>query len=298
MIWKLTQRNILVYTRNRMSVFFSFLSVIIIIGLYALFLGKVQVDNIEGMMKQYGLVTESARYLVDTWIMSGLLAINAVTLSLGALGTMVFDIEDKRFPDFIVAPASRTAVVLSYLIATWIITLVFSLIAFVLSELYILSGGGHLLQPEKLLEAFGVMVLSVITSSSTMFLLASFLKSGSAFGTLSTLLGTMIGFITGVYVPLGILPSFVQKIVNVVPFSHSAALLRQIFCEQPLKEVFSSVPAHAQATAIADYSRMYGIQLYWGDSVITVPTMLIVLAGTAVVFLALSALKLRRYKQG
>ncbi len=298
MIWKLTQRNILVYTRNRMSVFFSFLSVIIIIGLYALFLGKVQVDNVEQMMQQYGLVTDSARFLVDSWIMSGLLAINAVTLSLGALGTMVFDIEDKRFQDFIVAPASRTTVVLSYLIATWVITLVFSLIAFVLSELYILSGGGQILPPDKLLEALGVMVLTVITSSSTMFLLASFLKSGSAFGTLSTLLGTLIGFITGVYVPLGVLPSFVQKVVNVVPFSHSAALLRQIFCEQPLKEVFASVPAQGQAQAIAEYSRTFGVQLYWGDSVITVPTMLIVLAGTAVVFLILSALKLRRYKQG
>ncbi len=298
MIWKLTQRNILVYTRDRTSVFFSFLSVIIIIGLYALFLGKLQVDNVEQMMGQYGLVTDSARFLVDSWIMSGLLAINAVTLSLGALGTMVFDMEYKRFPDFVVAPASRTSVVLSYLIASWIITLLFSLIAFVLSELYILSGGGKLLPPDKLLQVLGVLVLTVITSSSTMFFLATFLKTGSSFGTLSTLLGTMIGFITGVYVPMGVLPSFVQKIVNVVPFSHSASLLRQLFCEQPLQEVFASVPAQARAAAITDYSKIYGVNLYWGDSMIPAQAMLIVLVATAAVFLVLSAIRLRRYKQG
>ena len=42
----MASRNIRIYVRNRMSVFFSFLSVIIIIALYVLFLGKVQVDGL------------------------------------------------------------------------------------------------------------------------------------------------------------------------------------------------------------------------------------------------------------
>ena len=293
MIWKLTQRNINVYVRNRMSVFFSFLSVIIIIGLYALFLGKLQEDNIKDILNRFQMPTNGARFLVDSWIMSGLLAVNAVTVALGALGTMVFDIENKRFNDFIVAPVSRTAVVLSHLLSSCIISFMFNMIAFIVGELYILSGGGEFLSPLKMLEVVGLIALSAITASSIMFLIASFIKSASAFGTLSTLVGTLIGFVTGVYVPVGVLPEAVQKAVIFVPFTHSAALFRQVFCERPLDVVFSSVPAQA----VDEFSNVYGINVLWGGERLDATLMLGVLAGTAVVFLVLSALKLRSYKQ-
>src|SRR5208283_4812582 len=106
-ILTLASRNIRIYVRNRTSVFFSFLSVIIIIALYVLFLGKVQVD---GIRKAVGDI-QGIRPLVDSWIMAGLLSVNAVTITLGVLGTMVFDIEYKRFPDFVVSPISRASVV-------------------------------------------------------------------------------------------------------------------------------------------------------------------------------------------
>jgi multidrug/hemolysin transport system permease protein len=292
MVWKLTQRNINIYIRNRASVFFSFLSVIIIIGLYALFLGDMQVKNINATLREYGQAANGARFLVDSWIISGLLAINAVTITLGVLGTMVFDIEYKRFPDFLVAPVSRTGVVLSYLLSAWIIGFVFSMIALVIGELYILSGGGQLLSPVKLLETTGVLVLSVISSSSIMYFLASFLRSGSAFGTLSTLLGTLIGFFAGAYIPIGVMPQAVQKFIILVPFSHSAAVLRQIFCEQPLVTVFG---ATTQARDI--YINVYGIKLFWDQTEITLPVMLAFMAGVAVLFLLLAALKLRLFKQ-
>lgn len=288
MVWKLAVRNIKVYTRNKMSVFFSFLSVIIIIGLYALFLGQVQVDNIKSSVGDIAGI----RFLVDSWIMSGLLSINAVTISMGVLGAMVYDIEYKRFNDFIVAPVSRTAVVLSYLVSAWVIGLVFSLIALAAGEVYILSGGGELLSPLNMLKVIGMLALSVISSSSIMYFIVSFLKSASAFGTLSTLLGTMIGFITGVYVPLGILPTAMQKFVVLVPFSHSAAMLRQVFCEKPLAAVF----AHAPAEVVDQYIKLNGIVLYWGDTKISMAVMLAILAGATVLFLALAIFKLRKVK--
>ena len=283
-------RNIRVYVRDRMSVFFSFLSVLIIIALYALFLGKVQVDEITAAAGNL----RGVRSLVDSWIMAGLLSVNAVTISLGVLGTMVFDKEFKRFSDFVVAPISRTGIVVSYLISAWVISLLFSLIALVAGELYIVSGGGQLLSPLNALRVVGMLALAVVSSSSIMFLIASFLTSGSAFGVLSTLLGTLIGFITGVYVPLGILPDAVQKFVVLVPFSHSAAMLRQVFCEAPLAAVFAGAPPAARA----QYMKMYGIRLFWNGTEISMAAMVAILTGTAVVFLLLSGLKLRGYKKG
>ncbi|HUI72826.1 MAG TPA: ABC transporter permease [Spirochaetia bacterium] len=283
-------RNIRVYVRNRMSVFFSFLSVLIIIGLYALFLGKVQADAIRGTVGDLRAI----RSLVNSWIMAGLLSVNSVTISLGVLGTMVFDKEYKRFSDFIVAPVSRVGIVVSYLISACVIGFVFNLIALVAGELYIVSAGGALLTVANALQVIGMLALSVVSSSAIMFLVASFLTTGSAFGILSTLLGTLIGFITGVYVPLGILPDAVQKFVLLIPFSHSAAMLRQVFCQAPLAAVFRGAPTAVQA----HYARMYGIELFWNNTGLSMATMIAILAATTVLFLLLSGLKLRGYKRG
>ena len=286
----LARRNIRIYVRDRMSVFFSFLSVIIIVALYVLFLGRIQVDSIRSAVGDI----PGIRPLVDSWIMAGLISVNAVTVTLGVLGTMVFDIEYKRFPDFVVSPIRRSSVVVSYLISAWVIGFLFSLIALAAGELYILSGGGRLLSPKEMLTVVGMIALAVVSSSSIMYLLASFLRSGSAFGTLSTLVGTLIGFITGVYVPLGVLPGAVQKAVVLVPFSHSAAMLRQVFCEAPLAAVFNGAPPEARLA----YMKMYGIRLFWGSQEIPMTAMVAILVGVTVVFLLLSVLKLRSYKRG
>ena len=289
-VLELARRNVRIYLRNRMSVFFSFLSVLIIIGLYALFLGEVQVD---GIRSQVGDIPGIGP-LVSSWIVAGLLAVNAVTVSLGALGAMVYDVEQKRFTDFVVAPVSRAAVVASYLVSALIIGLLFTFIALVAGELYIAATGGQVLGVLPALRVAGILALAVVSSASIMYLLVAFLKSGSAFGVLSTLLGTLIGFLTGVYVPLGVLPQAVQRVVLFVPFSYSAAMLREVFCEAPLAAVFHGAPPQASAA----YVRMYGIRLFWGATEITAPVMLLILAAVTIAFLLLSALKLRRYRQG
>jgi len=79
-----------------------------------------------------------------------------------------------------------------------------------------------------------------------------------------------------------------------VPFSHSAAMLRQVFCQAPQAAVFRGAPAAVQA----QYTKMYGIELFWNHTEISMAAMIAVLAGTTVLFLLLSGLKLRGYKRG
>jgi multidrug/hemolysin transport system permease protein len=54
------KRNLLIFFRDRSSVFFSLLSVFVIIGLYVLFLGDMLVS---GMKEVPG-----ARFLMDSWL--------------------------------------------------------------------------------------------------------------------------------------------------------------------------------------------------------------------------------------
>nr|NLJ02159.1 ABC transporter permease [Bacillota bacterium] len=72
------KRNLKLFFRDRASVFFSLLAVFIIIGLYVLFLGDMVMMDLEGI--------PGARFLMDSWIMAGLMAVTSVTTTMGALG--------------------------------------------------------------------------------------------------------------------------------------------------------------------------------------------------------------------
>ena len=77
----------------------------------------------------------------------------------------------------------------------------------------------------------GVILLSVVSSGSMVLLVVSFFKTSNAFAAASTVIGTLLGFLAGIYIPIGTLPDYLQTIVKLFPVSHSAALFRQILME-------------------------------------------------------------------
>lgn len=285
---KLIVRNIKVYFRDRISVFFSFLSILIIIALYALFLGSIQVDAIESTV---GKVAGS-RFMVDTWIMAGIIAVSSITVSLGTLGTMVDDQHKKILRDFIVAPIKRRQIVASYIITTFIITLMIGVFTLGIAQAYIVISGGEVVTFINLLKVLGIMLLCVFSSASMMFFIASFIKTTNAFATLSTIIGTMIGFLAGIYVPMGILPQAVQTVIKFVPISHGAALLRQVLMERPIEMVFANAPP----SAIQSYMEFNGVVFRAGDNEVSALAMILILAGSGVLFFGLSVIRASKMK--
>ncbi len=285
---KLIKRNIKVYFRDKISVFFSFLSILIIIVLYALFLGSIQVRAIE---ETAGKVA-GARFMVDSWIMAGIIAVSSITVALGSLGTMVDDQHKKILRDFIVAPIKRRQIVASYIITTFIITLMIGIFTLVIAQVYIVISGGELVSLIQLLKVLGIMLLCVFSSASLMFFVASFIKTTNAFATLSTIIGTMIGFLAGIYVPMGILPQAVQSVIKFVPISHGAALLRQVLMERPLEMVFEG----ALPSVMQSYMEFNGVVFKVGDSELSALAMILILAGSGVLFFGLSLIRAARMR--
>ncbi len=285
---KLIKRNIKVYFRDKISVFFSFLSILIIIVLYALFLGSIQVRAIE---ETAGKVA-GARFMVDSWIMAGIIAVSSITVALGSLGTMVDDQHKKILRDFIVAPIKRRQIVASYIITTFIITLMIGIFTLVIAQLYIVISGGEFISLIQLVKVLGIMLLCVFSSASLMFFVASFIKTTNAFATLSTIIGTMIGFLAGIYVPMGILPQAVQSVIKFVPISHGAALLRQVLMERPLEMVFEGAPP----SVMQSYMEFNGVVFKAGDNELSALAMILILAGSGVLFFGLSLIRAVRMR--
>ena len=289
-IIQFTLRNIRVYLRDHAAVFFSLLSVFIIIGLYAFFLGDVNVRSLENMAT--GASDRDIRWLVDSWIMAGILVVNGITVTLGVFGTVIDDETHKKINGFLIAPVSRSHIVLGYLLAANLIGLFLSFLAFILAEFYIIGSGGQGLQPLAILQVLGLITLNVVSSASLVFLFISFIRSSSGFSLLSTILGTTIGFLTGIYVPVGVLPESIQVLMKFIPATHTAAMMRQIFMAAPMDKVFAGAPAEITR----EYADTFGMNMTLNDQILSFPVMIVFVAVTGLVFLVLSIIRMNQRK--
>jgi len=122
------------------------------------------------------------------------------------------------------------------------------------------------------------------------FLLVSFFKSQNAFSTASTLIGTIIGFITGIYLPIGMFPEVMQFIIKVFPISHSAALFRQVIMEPTLNTSFANIPVEY----LDEFKETMGITFSFGEYIVTPMTSILVMVLTIVIFYGLAILSLSR----
>ncbi len=64
-------------------------------------------------------------------------------------------------------------------------------------------------------------------STAFMVLLTSLIKSVNAFGAVSGVFGSLIGFASGIYLPLSILPKWIQSFSSIIPFTQMTILLRR-----------------------------------------------------------------------
>lgn len=281
MLRAMVVRNLKLYFRDRISVFFSLLGVMVIILIYILFLGNMIADEVGNF------AGDVARFFTDSWVMAGVIASASITTCLGGLGLMVEDRARKITMDFESSPLPRAQLVLSYVIAAVIIGLVMTTFTLLLGELYIVIYGGRFLSFPSLLKVLGIIILTVSASSAMVFLMVATVRTPSAFGTLSTLVGTLIGFLTGVYVPIGNFPEFIQRLIKVVPVSHAAVALRQVMMDEAVP--LAHIPEEVRV--------VMGIQFQFGNRIMPFWGHLSVLLATFVGFYALSVLIMANRKQ-
>lgn len=274
MLWSLVSRHNKVFLRDRMHVFFSLLTVFITIALYAIFLQKIQLDAIEQLIP----MTDAIKLMVTEWMIAGLLSILSVTTTLGVFAIYIRDVETKTTGDFLTTSASRFKIQLSYVVSSLFIGFSISLFAFICCQAFVVSLGGDILSVRALLKVIGILALSVLLSSSINLVIVLFIKTQTAFSALSTLIGTVIGFLCGVYVPIGALPSYVQSIIHFFPVSHTTVLLRQVIMNDSMQEVFQGNQVAAQ-----DYQLLYGVTYKINDTIISSMTSLLFIVSTIIV---------------
>ncbi|MNO21329.1 ABC-2 family transporter protein [compost metagenome] len=278
----IANRNLKIFFRDRAAVLFSLLAVFIILGLYVVFLGDTIANSLP--------VIEGASVLINSWVLAGILAVTSVTSTMGAFGIMVEDRSRKILKDFTTSPLRRSRLTGGYILSACSVGVIMSVVTFILGELYILMLDGELLPLLSILKVLGLIVLSVLASSSIVFFITTFLRSQNAFSAASTVIGTLIGFLTGIYVPMGSLPEAVQWVIKIFPISHAGVLIRSVMLEHPMEVSFNGAPAEA----LTEFTESMGVVYHFGSYQVESWLSIVILLATTVLFFGLSLLSLSR----
>lgn len=270
------KRNLTIFFRDKSAVFFSLLSSIIIIALYAFFLGDVMTAGLSDIPK--------AKELMDNWVMAGLLAATSATASMGAFGIYVSDRAMGIYKDFYSSPISRRGLVCSYVLSSFTIGVILSFFTAILAIMYIVLRGGSMPALSVIIGVMIYIILTTMLNTAMMFFIVSFFKSTNAFSSASTVLGTLVGFLTGIYLPIGSLPAGIQWLIKLFPTSHGAALLRQVMTAPLLDSVPSQITAEIKTELGISY-------LFGSYECGTVQSVLIIILYT-ILFIVLAILHL------
>lgn len=285
------KRNLKLFFRDKGAVFFSLLAVIIVIGLYILFLGDQLVKDLDNNQ------VDNARFLMNSWLIAGVLAVTSISTTLGAFGIIVDDKVKKIEKDFRCAPISRSSIAGGYIISSFAIGVIMSVFAFALGEIFIVMNGGELLPFVSMLKVLGMILLTVLAGSSMMFFVVSFFNSTNAFATASTVIGTLIGFITGMYIPIGSMPDSVAIVVKLFPISHAASIFRKIFMEIPMEKAFDGVPDSISEDLITELNTDLGINFTIGSWEVSTLDSILILIATSILFYILGIAVISRKKR-
>ena len=280
-----TKRNILLYFRDKMAVFFSLLSVMILIALYVLFLGDLTSNGLPDFPSKNALLT--------SWFIAGILAVTSMTTTLASFGILVEDRANNRFKDFYASPISRPKLVGGYISSALFIGFVMSTFTLIISNIFLFLTGKTLITFDITLMLLGVILLAVLSSGAMVLFVVSFFHTSNAFAAASTIVGTLLGFLAGIYIPIGTLPDYLQTIIKFFPVSHSAALFRQILMESALIDAFSNAPVAIKEAFIFDM----GVQYKFNGETMSKLFSIFYLIGTTILFFILSFLVMNRKRK-
>lgn len=297
-LFVITSRNLKQYLRDKGAIFFSLLSMFIIILLMFFFLGDANVTAITDLLAQFpGRDTEqdkqNAKLLVLAWTCAGMVSINAVTVTQASLSYMIKDRESGKLNSIYTAPVSRMIIAAGYVLAAWISSVIVCTATLLISEVYCITQGMAAFSLISHLKLIGMIAANSFTYATLMYLVAAMVKSGGAWGGLGTIIGTLVGFLGGIYFPIGQLADSIAAIMKCTPVIYGTALFRSEMTAVILTDTFEGIPSEV----VAEFSRVMGIDLTIGDHALTVPQELLILLVCGVVFLICGAAAVRFSKK-
>ncbi len=295
---ELTKRNLKLYFREPGAIFFSLLTMIIVIVLMTFFLGDMNVENITEVLGYYpGRDAQedkkNAELLVFAWTCAGVLSINAVTVTLAAYSGMIKDRVSGRLNAIYTSSASKFTIAVSYVTAAWAASVVVCILTLVILEAIGVSRGMEWFSAMEHVKLLGMIGVNSFTYAAFMYLLSHVAKSEGAWSGVGTVIGTLVGFFGGIYIPIGGLSDAVAAVMKCTPVIYGASMFRKVMTETVLTETFSGISSEV----VEEYRLIMGIDLEIGTHTVSLAGEWWILLACGIIFLMLGALVLGKSRK-
>lgn len=297
-LFVITSRNLKQYLRDKGAIFFSLLSMFIVIVLMFFFLGDANVSAITDLLSRFPgrdpeKDKENAKLLMLAWTCAGMVSINAVTVTQASLSYMIKDRESGKLSSIYTAPVSRMVIAAGYVLAAWISSVIICALTLVITEGYCVAQGMTPFSFLSHMKLLGYIAANSFTYATLMYLVAALVKSNGAWGGLGTVIGTLVGFLGGIYFPIGQLSDGIAAMMKCTPVIYGAGLFRKEMTAAVLDHTFEGIPAEVTS----EFSRVMGIELTLGENTLTAGQELLILLVTGLVFLIAGAVVVRFSKK-
>ncbi len=296
---QLVKRNLLMYLRDKGVVFFSLLSMLVTLCLMIFFLGDININALTEKLTELpgrdALQDEANAFLlILAWTIGGILPVNSVMVTLSSYSSMIKDKNSKRSDAIYTSPVNRTIIALSYITSTCLASIIICILTFTIAEVYYVVKGAQLLSFFSHIKVLSMIVLNTFSYSAIMYLFATLVKTESAWSGFGTVIGALVGFFGGIYMPIGQLSPILQNVVKCTPVIYSTVMFRSVICEDIFNVLFQDVPN--EISAIYKETMGISINLFEHNISPSVCCVIAITSGCVCLTLGMLILKMRRKK--
>ena len=294
---QLTRRHLLVFFRNKIRMFYTLMVPVIIFLVYIFFLRRMELSMIAANLPEgvtmTGELYSYLRTLVDSWMLAGISVLSVITVSLQTNNVLVEDKQNGVNRDFASSPVPKELLVASYFLFNFLVTSVIGLLFLLVCGVYLACLGEFMLTAADVLTVLAVFLFATVSTVLMTVLIASFVKREATMSSIVAVFSTAVGFLIGAYMPLGMMPDWVQGICAFIPGTYACSLLRYAFMKTPLLELSAyaqglSLPAGTLESLLSQLSGTFGYDIGFFGVSVSPQYQALALAVYSVVFLALN----------
>lgn len=290
----LIKRNVKLFFQDKGMFFTSLITPVILLVLYATFLGKVYRDSFVANLPNPSMLSERLLDgLVGGQLISSILAVSCVTVSFCSNFLMVQDKALGTRKDLCVSPVRSSVLAVGYAASTLISSLLICLSATGLCLLYIGTVGWYLSIFDVLFLLLDVFLL-VLFGTALSSIINLFLSTQGQISAVGTVISSGYGFICGAYMPISSFGEGLQTVISFLPGTYGTSLLRNHAMRGALAEMEAEGISAEAMTALCD---VLDCNLYFFDVQVGEGAMYAILLSTIAVLIAAYILlhRLRRH---
>lgn len=233
----LTKRNVKLFLKDKGMVLSSLITPIILLLLFATFLGNVYRDTfVSNLPEGFEVSSKIISGLVGGELCSSLIAVSCVTVAFCANFLMVQDKVSGARDDLLTSPVKKSALALGYYAATLLSTLIICFIATALCFVYLACTGWFLSFGDVMLVLTDLLILTMFGTVLSS-IVNVFLTSQGQISAVGTIVSAGYGFICGAYMPLSQFGSGLRNTIMFLPGTYGTSLVRNHMLSGVFKEM-------------------------------------------------------------